>query len=453
VDEVGNHGPILPDLSVENHWSQATHTGPANGGFGYNLWNIGDVDNDGRDDLAVSAIFLNSGAGTNQGAVFVFYSEDDLGNWSDPDPANRQQLNRTVGGELFGFDVSGAGDLNGDQIADLAVGGHGFDGNRGRVSIYFGNDGSPLTDAPDAEIRAALGSIHQFGRSVEILGDINNDGYDDLFVSAPTSDSSGRGYIFFGRSQADWNAAATGNDGDAIDYVPVASADINILGVDADDWFGYRHGTAALGDLDGDGFDDFLTVASGVSEIYTFDGAAVSAITTRDVDPSSDSVDVISDGTTCTSSFRSGFGVRASGARDLTGDGLLDVVVTNSCLDHVYLLSGVDNSPGDPPMKIGTSFTKDLSWPRHINFGWDLDVGDVNLDGWPDLLLGTNGDADGSAFLFFNTGTSPFFEDDPGSTLTDTDYYGISVALGDFDGNGLPDVAVGTLKNMLYIYY
>ena len=128
-------------------------------------------------------------------------------------------------------------------------------------------------------------------------------------------------------------------------------------------------------------------------------------------------------------------------------------MVTNACLNRVYLLSGVDNGSGDPPVKIGTSFTAELSWPRSIGLGWDLDVGDINLDGWPDLLLGTNGDADGSIFLFFNTGESPFYQGDPGSILTDTDYFGIGVALGDFDGNGLPDLAVGTLKDMLYIYY
>ena len=451
VDEVGNYGPIPSDTVVDNFWSQATYIGPSSAVFGYNLWNIGDLDNDGRDDLAVSAIFLDSGAGTNQGALYVFYSEDDLSNWANP--ATPQRVNRNEGGEFFGFDVCGGGDLDGDQISDLVVSGHGFDGSRGRISLYFGNDGAQLSGDSDVEIRAAQGTFPELGRSLEILGDINNDGYDDLFVGAPEADGAGRGYIFFGRSRTDWVAAATGNDGDPDNYIPVSSADVTILGVDTDDWFGYRHGTAALGDLDGDGFDDFLTVASGVSEIYTFDGAAVSAITTRDVNPASDSVDVISDGTTCSSAFKSGFGIRAAGGQDLTGDGLLDVVVSNSCLNHVYLLSGVDTGSGDPQVKIGTSFTADLSWPRSINFGWDLDVGDVNLDGWPDIILGTNGDADGSIFLFYNTGTSPFYEDDPGSTLTDTDFYGIGVALGDFDGNGLPDVAVGTLKDMVYIYY
>jgi hypothetical protein len=80
-------------------------------------------------------------------------------------------------------------------------------------------------------------------------------------------------------------------------------------------------------------------------------------------------------------------------------------------------------------------------------------VGDVNLDGWPDLLVGTNLTSANTAFLFFNTGTSPYFDDDPGSMLVDTDYFGIGVALGDFDGNGLPDVVIGTLKDMVYIYY
>ncbi|RLB53121.1 MAG: hypothetical protein DRI34_13845, partial [Deltaproteobacteria bacterium] len=291
-DELGNLGPINTDVSVDNLWNEVTCTA-SGGSFGYDMWKVGDLDGDNRDDLVVSAVFLDSGAGTNQGAVFVFYGDADLTNWGDI--ANAQQLNRSLAGELFGFDVS-SGDLDGDNIPDIAVTGFGFDSYRGRVSIYFGRSSALLPDQPDVEIRAPSGSGLQLGRSVEVIGDINGDGFDDLFIGSPVADGNGRGYIFFGRSRANWQAAATAIDPSPLDqnYIPLASADLNILGCDTDDWFSYRHGTTTLGDLDGDGNDDFALIASGVNEVYTFDGATASAITTRDIDPCTDSVDVIS---------------------------------------------------------------------------------------------------------------------------------------------------------------
>jgi hypothetical protein len=446
VDEVGNYSPIPSDLAVSNLWNEVNYFGPG-GNFGYNVWNIGDVNNDNRDDVAVNAVTLDS----NSGAVFVFYGEADLSNWSSPGAP--QKLSRGLGGELLGWDVCGQGDLDGDGIPDLGVTGRGFDGNRGRISIYFGRDGSQLPDQPDVEIRGVIDTADRFGRSAEIIGDINNDGFDDLFVAAPTASANGRGYIFFGQSRNDWIAAATDSDASPHppgNYIPAGNADINILGVDVDDWFGYLHGNTTLGDLDGDGYDEFALVASKVNEVYTFNGATVSGITTRDVNPNTDSVDVISYGDPYDDGgFYGGFGVRAVGGVDLTGDGLADLVVSAAFHKKVYLFSGIDS----PTVKIDPTFTKEITWAEHINFGWDLEVADVNMDGWPDLLLGTNSSAGHRAFLFFNMGTSPYFLDLPGATLTGSDYYGIGTAVGDYNGDGLPDIALGSLADVLYVHY
>ncbi len=457
VDEVGNHSPLPADVAVANMWNEVAHTGPG-GYFGYNLWNVGDLNNDGLDDLVVSAPTLDG----NAGSVYVFYGESDLSNWTNQSAP--QRLTRGLASEYFGWDVCGVGDLDGDTISDLVVTGYGLDSSRGRVSIYFGQDGSRLPGTPDAEIRPPPSTTTTFGRSAEIIGDINGDGYGDLFVGAPTDSSNGRGYIFFGRprtganSWTDTTNYASGDDGDGVSYIPTSRADVNILGVDVDDWFGYRHGATPLGDLDSDGHDDFALVASGVNELYTFDGASVSAITGRDVDPATDSVDVISYAVATPDTFRAGFGHRAFGGVDLTGDpsGMFDLVVTDAFSHRIYLFSGVDNSPADPTVKLDPAFTKQIVWPENNNIGWDLDVGDVNMDGWMDVIVGTASSLGHRAFIFYNTGSDPFLQDTPGTTLAGIEYYGVGVALGDFDGDGLPDVAIGGLEGgtgMLYVSY
>jgi len=457
VDEVGNHGPIPADTSLDNLWDLVSHTGPG-GNFGYNVWNVGDINDDDRDDLVVSAITLDAGAGSNEGAIFVFYGEENLDNWSSG--GTPQQINRGVAGELFGFDVCGKGDLDGDTIPDVVVTGFGFDGSRGRATIYFGQSGSELTASEAVEIRPPVDTATQLGRSAEIIGDIDNDGIDDLFLGAPTADSNGRGYIFFGKSRDEWKAAATASDSaphPAGSYIPLASASITILGVDADDWFSYRHGATTLGDVDGDGHDDFALVASGMNELYTFDGATISLITGSDVDPATDSVDVLSYAVAVPDAFMAGYGHRAMGGVDITGDSVSDLVVTDAYSHRVYLHSGVDNTPDDPPVKIDPTFTKRIIHPENINTGWDLDLADVNLDGLADVAIGTNSSTIHGVFVYYNTGVEPYLGDYSESTLVEgAGNFGIGLAIGDFDGDGLPDIAVGSLEGtpgMLYLFF
>jgi hypothetical protein len=113
------------------------------------------------------------------------------------------------------------------------------------------------------------------------------------------------------------------------------------------------------------------------------------------------------------------------------------------------MFAGVDS----PVAKIDPMFVAEITWPENINFGWDLDVGDINMDGWPDIILGTNSSGGHRAFLLFNLGAFPYFSDSPGTTLTGGDYYGIGTAVGDFNGDGQPDIALGSLADILYVYH
>ncbi len=431
-DEVGNMGPVpSADVPLDNNWTTDSYTGPG-GNFGFNAWNVGDVNNDTYPDFVVSAPTLNG----NQGSVFVFYGGDPI-DLSSPQELNTGQV------EVFGWDVS-AGDLDGDGINDLVVTGFYYNGGQGRVTIFWGQDGAPLTAAQSMTIDGA--GTGQFGRAAEIIGDITNDSpthYADLFVGAPLMDSNGRGYIFFGRSRADWASVSS-----------VADADVGILGVASGDWFGYRHGATTLGDMDGDGHDDFALVASAVNKVYTFDGATISAISGRDVDPATDAIDTISYGAAYDDgTFKAGFGMSSVGGLDFSNDSRNDLIVGDAYHNYAYLFQGIDGT--SPSVVIDTAWTARLTQSPAMNFGWALSGGDINLDGWNDVLVGTNSTSGNRALLYLNKAQTPFF-DVPGSVLTGGDYFGIGVTSGDFDKDGLPDLVITSLEGgtgMVYVIH
>jgi hypothetical protein len=456
VDEVGNISPLPSgDVVLDNHWNHVEHVRDPGGITGFAMCNAGDVDGDGIDDLLASAPFFDG----DVGEVMVFQGEADLSNWSSPDAP--VVLRRNTSGEYFGYFLTRVGDIDSDGFADVAVSGHGFDASRGRLSIYFGRSdffSNPPTTS-DIEVRGPVGTDGLLGRAFARLGDIDGDGITDLFVSAYRLDGNGRGYIFFGRPRAEWTdpSFVNGDDGDGETFVPVANADIAFLGIEVDDDFGYRWGNTSLGDLDGDGYDDFTLAASAVNEVYTFDGEIVQQITGRDVSPASDSVDILSYGETYD---MRGFGEYAVGGCDITQDGIGDLIISAPNHRKIYFFEGIDHGEGDPSVTIGLSPIRVLTWPEHINFGEKFEVADINMDGLLDMVVGANDSMGQRTFIFYNNGDGgspePYFFDEPESTLygTEGNYFGIDMAVGDFNGDQLPDIAIGeALLETIHVFF
>ena len=105
-------------------------------------------------------------------------------------------------------------------------------------------------------------------------------------------------------------------------------------------------------------------------------------------------------------------------------------------------------SPVDP-----TPLVDFTSLPNTTNLGWVVTYGHLNGDALPDLVFGSNGSATNQAYVYYNTGTAPYFPTDPDATLTKTDFFGYAVGTGDFNGDGRQDLAVGTLGNTVYVYH
>ena len=206
--------------------------------FGRSVSDAGDVNGDGFADLIAGA-FGNDENGNYAGSARVF---------SGADGSVLYNFYGDNGYDLFGFSVSGAGDVDGDGFDDLIVGAAGAD-NGGTARVYSGADGSVIYNFNGD----STGDF--FGRSVSLAGDVNGDGFDDLVVGAYYDDNigndSGSARVFSG---ADGSVLAT------------------LYGDNAGDLFG--HSVSGAGDVNGDGFDDLIIGARYDDNTGTNSGSA-----------------------------------------------------------------------------------------------------------------------------------------------------------------------------------
>ena len=208
-----------------------TFTGDSAGdGFGFSASNAGDVNGDGVEDLIVGVLF-DDNKGTDSGSARVFSGIDGTVLYNfDGDSA----------GDVSGT-VSSAGDVNGDGFADFIVGASGDDNNgenSGIARVFSGSNGSVLYTF-DGDL-----SGDEFGHSVSGVGDVNDDGFDDLIVGARSDDNNG---ISSGSARV-----FSGIDGSVL---------YTFDGDTTNDRFGLS--VSGAGDVNGDGVADFIVGGGG----------------------------------------------------------------------------------------------------------------------------------------------------------------------------------------------
>jgi hypothetical protein len=193
--------------------------------FGHDVCAAGDWNGDGFADYAVSsrnAVVLND----QVGRVEVFSGA-----------TGASLFVRTgTGPEGLAKAIDATDDLNGDGRADLAVTIKGFGGSFGAVRIYAAGSGAELITIAGQNPGDALGD------EVESIGDVDRDGFGDILVSnSAWSSNTGRARVYSSKTGLPlWNT---------------------LTGVGPATGFGYS--LAGLGDVDGDGWEDFMVGASG----------------------------------------------------------------------------------------------------------------------------------------------------------------------------------------------
>lgn len=159
-------------------------TGEPSAQLGYAIADAGDVDDDG-----ISDILAGAPGGPGPGKAFVF---------SGVDGEVLMELSGESPGDSFGAAVSGAGDLDGDGVADVIVGAPGDStmfANAGRLYAFSGESMTPLWIREGDEAGASLGS------AAAALGDVNRDGDDDVLAGA--SGQGGAIHVLSGTDGAD----------------------------------------------------------------------------------------------------------------------------------------------------------------------------------------------------------------------------------------------------------
>jgi len=150
--------------------------------FGASVSRAGDVNNDNFGDLVVGA---PQPFQANSGKAYVIFGR------SDGQAPVRLTLTGEFGGDRFGWAVAGGGNLDSDGFDDVAVGAPRQDaGATQNGAVYVFRGGNPMNNVSDAKV-GGRESGDEFGSSLAINGDWDDDNHSDLVVGAPLSDDGG----------------------------------------------------------------------------------------------------------------------------------------------------------------------------------------------------------------------------------------------------------------------
>jgi len=384
------------------------------------------VNGDGYADIIVGAPFYDNGV-AHEGRVYAYH-----GAAAGPSATADWIADGIQTDAWFGSAVSSAGDVNGDGYADVIVGAPFHTNGEMYEGLAFVYHGSPTGLRTTADWTAESDCPQAgFGFSVSMAGDVNGDGYDDVIVGAFRYDTAlteyGRVYVYHGSAvgvsaMADWIA-----DGDQ------ASA-------------GFGSSVSTAGDINGDGYDDVIIGAdrydNGEGEegrAYLYQGSAAGLSTTANWITESNQSDAY-------------FGISVSTAGDVNGDGYADVIVSASHHDNVETDEGkVFVYHGSSAGLSTTPDWNTESNQNHAYFGWSVSTaGDVNGDGYADVIVGAylydNGEAnEGRAYVYHGSAAGLRAMPDwiAESSQLETRFGSAVSTAGDVNGDGYSDVLVG----------
>ncbi len=474
LDTLGSNGLVLKGINPDDY-------------SGGSVSDAGDINGDGIDDFIIGATYADPNGKGYSGESYVVFGSDnftaDSLNLSDLDGSNGFVLNGVNTYDQSGTSVSGAGDVNGDGIDDLIIGASFADpggvSNAGQCYVVFGSTNFTSDSLNLADLNGTNGftingtNVSDYlGKAVGAAGDVNADGIDDFILGAHIANVNGNNYV--GKSYVIFGS--TSFTGDSLNLSDLDGSNGFVMnGIVASAHTG--ESVDGVGDINGDGIDDMIIGASGAYPNGLAKGGE-SYVVFGSTNFTSDSLNLADlDGV-------NGFvlngreaqihsGESVSGAGDVNGDGINDLIIGAWGADHngnlageSYIVFGSNNFTDDSLELSDLDGTN--GFVMNGILGNDRSgrsvsgAGDVNGDGLDDVIIGAMG-ADpngesyaGSSYIVFGSNTftadSLNLSDLDGTNgfvvngINSADAAGQSVsAAGDVNGDGIDDLIIGAL--------
>jgi hypothetical protein len=389
--------------------------------LGYTLIALGDINGDGWPDLGISD--EDDGHAKYPRFIFRVYF------------GGRGILDQKPEYGLLGGDNAVSGDFNNDEYMDIAVLWRNSSNlpDVDTVFIYLGNSssGNRIDTIPALRIAGTFGGS-DFG-SVMAVGDLNDDGVDDLVISEP-SNAAGKVYIFLGKTP--FSAIP--------DFVSGMPGTIPPKKWPSDQAFGT---SLDIADMNGDGIDDLLVssahrqVNEGVWEtLFIYHGGSNWSFVAEKPDQKFEGRNF-----PFLESIAWGWNLRSCSVHDMNGDGMSDIIVGNgsseASMQQVFVFQGGRDS-------VDYISDQTLSNPDSVYFHgvrqyrMIRDASDLNADGYRDVSL--NVVKGYSCNLVFLPGSPKGVLPTPfAKVLGGREDYGDRTATpGDINGDGVDDFCV-----------
>jgi hypothetical protein len=377
----------------------------------------GDVDGDGYDDIVIGAGKYNN----NRGRAYLFYGGPDMDTTCDLIFEGEDE------GDGFGVTVS-CGDIDNDGYDDILVGAHRYNNNRGRAYLYWGSKRNSMDANPDKIFDGKAEEGTNFSLSLgPVIYDIDNDGYRDIIFSDVRlpGDYTGRAYLYYGNTK------------ELMD----TSYDLIFTSENPGDCFGIAIG---CGDVDNDGFGDIIIGArfypggglkgDCIGRAYLYYGGSRSNMDAKaDVifDAESKNKHYFGQGIICIDQNKDGF-----------DDILIGAQGYEDCQGRVYLFYG------DTRENLDTAPDKTFDGEiPNSDYGFHLVCGDIDGDNQVDIVIGADRirKAVGRVYAYWGSelsGPSPkpgriFTGENPG------DWFSQTMAFGDVNNDGFDDLVIG----------